>query len=168
MPGLKSARHLTLPPDRRRDLAERVRQARQAADFTQETLARASGVTVQHIQRIERATANPTLTTLYAISDALGVDVRTLVARGDLVEPDSRGNLPLSRSRALAEGVRRARQAADVTQEYLSQASGVTVRHVRRIERGEANPSLATLCAIGDALGVDVGTFMTGGSPGGA
>lgn len=60
-------------------IGEHIRRARQATHLTQEALAQASGVGPEHIQRIERGAANPTLATLYAISDALQVHLRTLL-----------------------------------------------------------------------------------------
>lgn len=47
--------------------------------MTQEALAHASGVGTEHIQRIERGVANPTLATVYAIGDALRVETRSLL-----------------------------------------------------------------------------------------
>jgi transcriptional regulator with XRE-family HTH domain len=56
-----------------------MRLERQRAELTQEALAQASGVGTEHIQRIERGAANPTVATIYAISDALGVQARVLL-----------------------------------------------------------------------------------------
>jgi transcriptional regulator with XRE-family HTH domain len=60
-------------------LGERVRAARRSAEVTQEALAHASGLGAEHIQRIERGVANPTLATLYALSDALQVQPQSLM-----------------------------------------------------------------------------------------
>ncbi|WP_175479465.1 helix-turn-helix domain-containing protein [Geodermatophilus siccatus] len=79
MPGRKSTPHVRLSPERSKALGERVRQARQHAEVTQEALSHASGVGAEHIQRIERGAANPTVATIYAIGDALQVQARTLM-----------------------------------------------------------------------------------------
>ena len=77
--GRKSARHVPLAPERRALVAERLRAARAQAGLTQEALAEASSVGTEHIQRMERGAANPTLATLYALADALQVEARALL-----------------------------------------------------------------------------------------
>lgn len=64
----------------RNGLAGRLRDARARAGLTQEQLADRAGVATEHLQRLERGVGNPTLATVYAIADALGCDVRDLLA----------------------------------------------------------------------------------------
>ena len=72
------------------------------------------------------------------------------------MEPRKRGHVRLDpgRSAALATGLRAARGAAGLSQEALADLAGVTAEHVQRLERGVANPTLATLYALTDAIGV--------------
>jgi XRE family transcriptional regulator, regulator of sulfur utilization len=55
-----------------------------------------------------------------------------------------------------------ARQLADrrrerhLTQKQLADLSGIDQAEISRIERGQANPTTATLCALTQALAVDV------------
>ena len=49
--------------------------------MTQERLAEASGVTTPHIARIEGSRGNPTLATLYALADALGITAADLLTK---------------------------------------------------------------------------------------
>ncbi|WP_406568216.1 helix-turn-helix domain-containing protein [Blastococcus carthaginiensis] len=79
VPDHKSSRHVALSDGRRQALGAKVRGARQHAQMTQELLAQGSGVGAEHIQRIERGVANPTLATLFAIADALRVTARDLL-----------------------------------------------------------------------------------------
>lgn len=79
VPGRKSTPHVPLSEERSKAIGERLRQARHAARITQEALAQASGVGAEHIQRIERGVANPTVATLYAICDALRIPARALL-----------------------------------------------------------------------------------------
>jgi transcriptional regulator with XRE-family HTH domain len=58
----------------------RVRQLRQARRLTQEELAERAGLSYKFIGEVERGRGNPTLTTLAAISDALGVQLTDLLA----------------------------------------------------------------------------------------
>lgn len=81
MPASSSFSHAGLSPERQEHLAGTLRRARLAASLTQEGLAAASGITTQHIRRIEGARVNPTLGTLYALTDAMGVAVVDLLPR---------------------------------------------------------------------------------------
>ncbi len=48
------------------------------------------------------------------------------------------------------------RQAAGLTQAKLAERVDVTVETISRLERGAATPSLASLAAIAEALGVEL------------
>ena len=76
----RARRHNTLSTDRATSLGDKVRAARGDAGLTQEGLAAASNVTVQHLQKIERGKGNPTVATVYALADALNVPARSLLA----------------------------------------------------------------------------------------
>lgn len=54
----------------------------------------------------------------------------------------------------LGAKVKRLRQAAGLTQAVLSQRSGLFRTHLSRIECGTANPTLAAIVAIANALQV--------------
>lgn len=59
------------------DAALQIRMARKRAGITQVELARRMGVTQQQVQRLEDPDrSNPTVSTLRAIADALGAEVR--------------------------------------------------------------------------------------------
>lgn len=49
--------------------------------------------------------------------------------------------------------MRKARKARGFTQEQLADRSGVSVRHIAKIEKGEINPSFEVLSALAAALG---------------
>ena len=71
-------------PDRRAALLEavghRIRVLRVDARLTQEALAERAGMSPQHLGEIERGRSNPTLVTLDALAEGLGVDLSRLVA----------------------------------------------------------------------------------------
>lgn len=73
---------LTLSHERSQLLAERVRAARTSAKLTQEALAAGAGLTTAHLQRLEGGTSNPTLATLFAISDFLRLPIGALLPSG--------------------------------------------------------------------------------------
>lgn len=52
------------------------------------------------------------------------------------------------------EAVRRARIAADITQEELAERSDVSTRYVQMIERGATEPGLARVTKLAHGLGI--------------
>jgi len=55
---------------------------------------------------------------------------------------------------AIAEGIRRARKDAGLTQEQLAQLAGTSERTVRALETGTGNPSLQSVVAVANVLGL--------------
>ena len=66
--------------DLRGRLGVRLRQLRLARRLTQEQLAERAGLSFKFLGEVERGRGNPTLTTLGALSDALGVPLVDLIA----------------------------------------------------------------------------------------
>jgi transcriptional regulator with XRE-family HTH domain len=67
-------------------MGARLRQLRQGRKLTQEQLAERAGLSDKFVGELERGRGNPTLTTLAALSDALGVRLVDLLAL-DLERP---------------------------------------------------------------------------------
>jgi XRE family transcriptional regulator, regulator of sulfur utilization len=68
---------------------------------------------------------------------------------------EERRELDAARARfRLGARLQQQRLAAGLTQKQLADASGVAQADISRIERGQGNPTAATLGAIGDPLGV--------------
>lgn len=64
-----------------------------------------------------------------------------------------------TRTRQLAEAIKSHRSRLGLSQEELAHAAGISRNHLQLLERGVgrvANPRLATLYALADALGVHV------------
>ncbi|WP_419912096.1 helix-turn-helix domain-containing protein [Hoeflea sp.] len=83
------------------DIGKLVRSKRKALDLTLEQLAERSGVSRSMLSAIERGTANPTFSIVWALSQALGLDLATLegVARQDEpIEHQHHYSTPLRRS----------------------------------------------------------------------
>ncbi len=68
--------------DMRRLVGRNVRRIRKDKGLTQETLAEVSGFSQQYLSDLERGRRNPSIVTLYELSQALGV------SHVDLVQPD--------------------------------------------------------------------------------
>lgn len=60
----------------------------------------------------------------------------------------------------VGENIRRLRRARGLSQEALAHESGMAMRYLAGIERGEENPSLAFLVRIATALGVTPGDLF--------
>lgn len=56
----------------------------------------------------------------------------------------------------LIETIKERRHSMKVTQEILSEISGVGLRTLKQFESGKGNPTLATLVKLADALGLEM------------
>jgi len=56
----------------------------------------------------------------------------------------------------IIEQIKERRKTLDVTQETLSEISGVGLRTLKQFESGKGNPTLETLQKICDALGLEI------------
>ncbi len=61
---------------------------------------------------------------------------------------------------AIGENVRRYRQALGWSQDALAQACGLSKGTIVAIEQQRSNPSVATLCALSESLGVGLQTLL--------
>lgn len=66
-----------------------------------------------------------------------------------------------TRLRLFGESVRKARRSRGISQERLSFDSGLDRTFVSAVERGTRNPSLLSVCALADALGLDVRDLLS-------
>ena len=69
---------------------------------------------------------------------------------------------PLEVQRRLGRAVRQARTAKGLTQEELARRSGFGWRHIQKIEAGEVNVTVRTICRLSAAIGVDPGVLLCG------
>jgi len=56
----------------------------------------------------------------------------------------------------LINDIKKRREALNVTQEDLSDLSGVGLRTLKQFESGKGNPTLETLTKLADALGMEL------------
>lgn len=61
----------------------------------------------------------------------------------------------------LGKRLRKVRKERGFTQERLSEASGVSVRHIAKIEKGVINPSYEILSALVTAMGVTFDAILS-------
>lgn len=62
---------------------------------------------------------------------------------------------------ALSERIKFIREARGLTQAEIANCAKVSRVRISQIESGAANPSFLTLCAIADALSIDVSTLTS-------
>lgn len=77
-------------PARNDAMAERLRALRTARSLSQEQLAEAAGISRNHVQMLERGSpnsANPRLSTLYRLAEALQAQVVDLLPPDATVRP---------------------------------------------------------------------------------
>ena len=60
-------------------LGERIREFRIKKDFSQEDLANEADIPLSQVGRIEPGEINPTISSLYIIAQALGIDLKTML-----------------------------------------------------------------------------------------
>ena len=63
--------------------------------------------------------------------------------------------------RTIAKNIRYHRQQSGLTQESAAQAMGIATRHLQKIESGEVNITIRTLCYIAKALAVRVSDLLS-------
>jgi transcriptional regulator with XRE-family HTH domain len=56
----------------------------------------------------------------------------------------------------LIKYIKARRDILNITQEQLSDISGVSLRTLKQVESGKANPTLQTLSKLADALGLEL------------
>ncbi|BDD12906.1 hypothetical protein FUAX_53380 (plasmid) [Fulvitalea axinellae] len=56
----------------------------------------------------------------------------------------------------MTEIIRHRRKTLGITQETLSDISGVNLKTIKTLEKGEGNPTLDTLRSLADALGLEI------------
>ncbi len=61
----------------------------------------------------------------------------------------------------IGANIRRLRQAKGLSQEVLAAESGIDMRYLGGIERGQENPTVAVVGNIAKALGVTPGSLFT-------
>jgi transcriptional regulator with XRE-family HTH domain len=63
--------------------------------------------------------------------------------------------------KAFRSNLRRQRSALGLSQEEVAERLGIATRHYQKIESGELNVTLATLCKVADALRIEPAILLT-------
>jgi transcriptional regulator with XRE-family HTH domain len=160
-PARRSRRPTGEPPGRKSlrtpTLAQQLQRARGARQLSLDALATATGINRRTLERYERGVYAPSAHRLVAIAQVLECPVERL-RNGALlpVVPPPRRGRPTVRARQLAENIRRARTAHQLTQAALAAALGVRRLTIGRYERGLNAPTPAGRRALAAVLRVEV------------
>lgn len=125
----------------RSQLAKNLVALRAQGNWSTRALAEHAHVDRRMIQRLERGELNVALGTVDKLARALGVSTGSLFGE----RPEARKEADNLIEVALAQNLVAARRSLMLTQQMLSQRSGVSRPVIAHIERQARNPSLETL-----------------------
>lgn len=74
-------------------------------------------------------------------------------------KPNFKGRIRVIQKRFGGQ-VRALRMKAGFSQEAAAERIGIHSKHLQRLESGKANPTLATMAAIGEAFSVSIGALL--------
>lgn len=129
-------------------LATAIKNARIAKGYSQNDLSSSSGISSDHISRIECGSINPYLSTLELICKALEISLDELLKNSEYRGYDASLYL-------LGSTIRNARKAKGYTQKDFADLCGVCVRALSVIENGKIIPHMSTLKKICKALSLE-------------
>lgn len=98
----------------------------------------------------------PALKTIDKIASALNVETWSLLGPTVFLRLGSGDPI----EQVLADNLVRERELRQLTQQGLSQTSGVGREHIAHIERGEQNPTLDTLVRLAEGLDISVEALL--------
>lgn len=139
-----------------------MRALRHGRGLTQQEASKAIGISMKQLQRVELGQANVTLGTLLACTSVYKVRLSELFADAHLSDGKWRGRGLAEEQRRLGDRVRGLRMERRLTQEQTAERVGLSVIQYGRLERGQANVSLATLVAVAMAFRVKTGELFEG------
>lgn len=139
------------------DLARNLTALRAAGEWSMRALAEQAHVSEGMLLHLEKARMNPSLSTIEKLAQALGVEAGSLFGK----QPVARQGPEVFIETIVARNLVAARQRLMLTQEALSQQSGVSRPVIAHIERQARNPSLQTLARLAAALDLSVEELLS-------
>lgn len=140
-----------------------IRVRRREIRVSQETLAKMAGLHRNTVRLLESGQTDATLLTVARVLAALGVtrveiEVRFVNACFAPERPDASSAGPMGDSASVLERFGRSiadrRHEAGLTQERLAERTGLHPHTIGEIERGLEDPTVSTVLALYEALGV--------------
>ena len=144
----------------REDVGRRIRTRREDSNMSLREFARRLGISASAVSQIETGKSRPSMTTLYAVIDELGLSV------DDLFSPLGPAGVPSPPSGQRLTGldvrddvgrwIRTRREDSNVSLREFARRIGISASAVSQIETGKSRPSVTTLYAVIDELGLSV------------
>jgi len=138
-------------------LARNLNALRTEGEWSMRALTDRAHVSERTLQYLERAEMIPALSTVEKLAQALGVETGSLLGQ----RPVPRRSPEMFIEAIVARNLVSARKRLSLTQEQLSERSGVSRTMIAHIEREVRNPSLQTLARLAGALDLSIEGLLT-------
>ncbi|WP_288254544.1 helix-turn-helix transcriptional regulator [uncultured Hydrogenophaga sp.] len=130
---------------------------RKQGNWSMRALAEQAQVTRRMLQILEKGRTNTALVTVDRLARALGVSTGSLLGPRPVARQDADSPIEV----VLSQNLVSARKRLALTQEMLSERSGVGRDLIGHIERQSQNPSIETLVKLAAALGLTLEALLT-------
>ena len=138
-------------------LAANLLALRARGNWTSSALAEQAHVSRRMVQSMEKARVNASLHAGDKTARALGVKTGSLLGKKPLPRQDGDALI----DQVLAQNLVATRMRLSLTQEQLSQRSGVSRAVIAHIERQARNPSLQTLARLATSLDLSIEALLS-------
>ena len=158
--------------DVREDVGKRIRSHREESNLSLRELARRLGISPSAVSQIETGKSKPSANTLYAVIHELGLSADDLFSpMGPAAAPASPGRRVAVTSRRwpigldvredVGQRIRAYREESNLSLRELARRLGISPSAVSQIETGKSRPSVSTLYAVIDELGLTVDALFS-------
>jgi transcriptional regulator with XRE-family HTH domain len=155
----------------REDVGHRIRTRRENNNLSLRELARRLGISASAVSQIETGKSRPSVTTLYAVIDELGLSVDDLFSplgpAGVPTPPNARPLTGLDVRDDVGRRIRTRREDSNLSLRELARRLGISASAVSQIETGKSRPSVNTLYAMIAELGLSVDDLFSPFGPAG-
>lgn len=131
------------------DFAREVRRERDERGWTLQQLAERAGLSISYLSEIEQGKKRPSLKVARRLSQALGLPPTVIFTSPP---PEEQGKPEGEVS--LGTRLRLAREARELTLDFVAQEAGISASYLSQIERDLATPAVSTLRKLADVLRV--------------
>ena len=155
----------------REDVGRRIRTRREDSNMSLREFARRLGISASAVSQIETGKSRPSMTTLYAVIDELGLSVDDLFSplgpAGVPPPPSGQRLTGLDVRDDVGRWIRTRREDSNVSLREFARRIGISASAVSQIETGKSRPSVTTLYAVIDELGLSVDDLFSPLGPAG-
>ncbi|TMU70769.1 helix-turn-helix domain-containing protein [Hydrogenophaga intermedia] len=141
-------------------LAANLLALRAQGNWSSNALAQQAHVSRHMIQLLEEGLVNASLKTVDKLARALGVTAGSLMGRRPVARQEGEALI----EEVVARNLVSTRKRLKLTQQNLSQQSGVNISVIAHIERQARNPSLLTLAKLAASLDLSLEALLTDSS----